>query len=277
MITNKILFIDSILGLFIGSILLIVGIFQILREPNNYGMIGYSNHRVYTSVGILQIINIIRIIDNSEIIRIITQWIFDIESLVMIYGILFFSIHIITITKNIIKNITHYSWINLNLFVKTLYISIFIILGITTNLATILRFIYRYEFWTVIIILANILTFLFITIILNFYLYRFFKEIDKITKISFNSDNINNVVKNLKIVRFFYIILVSFTFYFLSNFVKYYFTEYPLTLDTFNYDISYLRYIILLTCFIMMWISYIPYKNSNNVISRTPNIVIEVR
>lgn len=258
MISSNILFYDTIICGIIGFIYFVIGIQQILVEPRNYGLIGYYNHRVYTIIGLLQIINIIRIIDDSETIRIFTQWLFDIQSMIIIYGILFFSIHIITLTKNIIYNATYIQWKNLNKMVKTMYMFIFVILFIATNIASLLRIFYPYEFWTIIIILANIIAFLFVTIIMNYYLYIFFNETNKIVNNLHSSNNkIQNVIKDMQYARIIYIILVIPTFGFLGNFVFYYFTEFPMNLNNFNYNISYLRYIILLTCLAMAWLSYI--------------------
>ena len=76
MIDIDILFYDSIICSNIGFYFFIIGLIQICREPENYGIIGYIYHRIYTTIGFVQMFHITRIIDNSIINRIFNQLIF---------------------------------------------------------------------------------------------------------------------------------------------------------------------------------------------------------
>ena len=261
MIDIDILFYDSIICSNIGFYFFIIGLIQICREPENYGIIGYIYHRIYTTIGFIQMFHITRIIDNSIINRIFNQLIFEIESMTMMLGILIFNIFIMLFIKNIITNGKNYNWYDLHIFHLLCNIILFSLIISSTCVSTVLRFFYHYDLWTVLNIGANLLCFVYITISLYYYGYIFYKYIHKIIdQFSFSNERILNSVYMLKQIYFFYTILIIPTFYFLIYYINMYSTKDTLNMNDFDMSISYFRYIILTSCFIMCWFTYIHNK-----------------
>lgn len=271
MIDLDIKFYDIITTSSIGLLLFIFGLYQISIETVSYGMIGYTFHRVYTIIGLLQLGNTIKLLDyNNDYIRIITQWFMDLQSMTIIIGMLIFNAYIIILSKNILSNAMQVHWYQLDKIYRIIHYFLIGITILSSNGATILRFLYRYEFWTIIIILSNTLCLLFVTLCLHYYLHKFFKHTDIILgHMNMRNDKLFRSIHNMHRLRIIYTMSMIPIFYFFGYYIYIFFTTDTYNLNNFNNNISYLRYIILFGCIVMCWLTYIKKQK----VDRSPIII----
>jgi len=247
----------SLIGLFLFPI----GISQIRLEKPSYGMIGYTFHRVYTSVGFLQLCTTIRLLDyDGETMRIITQWFLDLQSMLSILAILILSAYIHILSKNVVSNTATTHWHQLEKIPRMIHSGLIGLVALCSNLSSLLRIWYRYEFWTVLILLSNMICLSYTTLSLHYHLHYFLKHTEVVLS-HMNNRRLVSTLKYMYMLRMMYTILMIPVFYFLGYYSVHILTTDSYHLNDFNNTISYLRYIILLGSLVMCWFSYIRPEN----------------
>jgi hypothetical protein len=252
-------FYDIVVSASLGLILFPLGLSQIRLEKPSFGMIGYTFHRVYTSIGFLQLCNTIRLLDyNNETIRIITQWFTDLQSMMIIIAILILNAYIQILSKNVLSNSMSTHWYQLDTLSRFVHSALILLTVICSNLPTALRIVYRYELWTVLILLSNATCLLYTTCSLHYYLHHFFKHTQiVVSHLNMSSIHLIKTLNNMYLLRVLYTMMMAPVFYFLGYYATMLLTTDSYHLNEFNTGISYLRYIILFGCFVMAWIAYL--------------------
>ena len=250
---------DILATAFVGLFLFPVGIYQIRLEKPSYGMIGYTFHRVYASVGFLQLCTTIRLLDyDGETMRIVTQWFLDLQSMLSIIAILILSAYIHILSKNVVSNTATTHWHQLEMIPRMIHSGLIGLVALCSNLSSVLRIWYRYEFWTVLILLSNITCLSYTTLSLHYHLHYFLKHTEVVlSHMNMSSSRLLSTLKYMYMLRILYTNLMIPVFYFLWYYSIHILTTDSYHLNDFNNTISYLRYIILLGSLVMCWFSYI--------------------
>jgi hypothetical protein len=269
------IYLETLFSILNGIIITIISIQQIYRETKKSGIF-YFHHRFSLVIGLLSLTEFISFIDYSNIIIIIlNRWLLDCRTMFIFLAVKITTMYIYVFSCSIKLNETSsYDFKNdklLKPYLYNFYMFLFLLTIISCQLPTIFRIIYMKQKYSYFILINNVISLFFTTLIINKKLFEVYTEINY--DILSGSDEISNSIKRLKIFQLFFTLVSLCTIsYSIFLFLDIYKSDENIT-ENLGSSFNFIKIAIFLGVYISLWFSYIPDKKrkKNTITISTTN------
>lgn len=246
---------------------------QIYKETKKEGIF-YSHHRISLAIGLISLTEFTNFIDYSNIIVIIiNKWLLDSRTMLIFLTIKITTMYIYVFSSSIEMNETATYNFKDEKFVKPalyrMYIFLCTLTVISCQLPTILRIIYMKQTFSYIILISNVISLFFTSLIINKKLCSVYYHIHD--DIISNSEQIYKSIKRLKFFQLFFSIVSISTIIYCVILITDLLKNGENITDNIGKNYNFVKIPMFIGVYISLWFNYIPCRrNKKNTFTLTP-------